>query len=501
MKIASELEGVDSIYDLAIIGLGPAGLIAAINAAKLGLKVCAFENRELYTRGQRVGTNPSVFDFLSQLRSKPADENDITFDQTKKSKIKDIERYMFAKLSAFPNVTIIREDGLQLQVLPYQPNPCVAAGESRYYFHNLCDASGIHHCAVSEIEKNFNISIQYERQLVKDSLDDCLLSGNVTNGELYKKTYSRKERESLVLQAKKRFLLTPQYHFSAQIKIKNHSNDTKTMSQGEQQERLIQLGWKSTSIPRLVIAGAGVKNKFSIAGQLSNDIFIEPDVSKKFHMLQEWARILFVIQRPDFDFNDVQINWSKSTNELKAFKKNQMALLAFEMTPGINYIQNPIIKLPGGQNCYVIGDAGKQADYRFGTGLGSALEQAMAIGTSIVKNDLAIFYAAVNNERRGVMEGSVFLNDPIKGWYTNPELGQVDEYGVWSNSGAPYGHPSVLMYIPSASYGKQLKNDEIQSNTGEKINSFIECKNSVFSTKQEPDDIENNDVEAVKTPK
>ena len=56
----------DSAADVAIVGLGPGGLAAALAAAAAGKNVVAFSDRSEYVRGQRLVLTPSTIAFLEK---------------------------------------------------------------------------------------------------------------------------------------------------------------------------------------------------------------------------------------------------------------------------------------------------------------------------------------------------------------------------------------------------------------------------------------------------
>ena len=96
---------------IVIAGMGPAGLAAAIEAARKGYTVSIIEPRVEMTRGQRVQIDSNTFNFLNSLEN-PSDPKDTQFFENKISRngaisveIKDIQRFLLRKIGNYPTIT------------------------------------------------------------------------------------------------------------------------------------------------------------------------------------------------------------------------------------------------------------------------------------------------------------------------------------------------------------------------------------------------------------
>lgn len=72
------------VADVAVVGLGPGGLAAALELASSGKKVIAFTNRSNYTRGQRLALLPATKSFLDRYRTAGDKEDDKFFESMSK---------------------------------------------------------------------------------------------------------------------------------------------------------------------------------------------------------------------------------------------------------------------------------------------------------------------------------------------------------------------------------------------------------------------------------
>ena len=137
---------------LTVIGLGPGGLSASIEAAKLGLRVVVFTRKQDYVRGQRFKLSPNTMGFLDSLEntSDPLDTN--FFDKMVEDnsiQIKDLEQFLRRKLEDFRDlVTIIElDDTNPITAIQHDSsqnaNYLSLADGTRHYFTHLIVAEHI----------------------------------------------------------------------------------------------------------------------------------------------------------------------------------------------------------------------------------------------------------------------------------------------------------------------------------------------------------------------
>jgi len=214
--MSTKSQDTRQIADLAVIGLGPGGLAAALEAAKLGKKVVAFTDRDRYIRGQRMKLNPDVieyfkslvqfneidpfdFDPLNEVRLVPLDKDDEKFLEKIKAdnnivQIKDIERFLLRKLKSYSDlVTIVpvdrkgdSPDKKMSEVGKIEDGTSyIAVGERRYYCKNMLAADGAGHSFADFVSKGLEAEISYKESAAQERhLYQGVVQLRVKKGEL-----------------------------------------------------------------------------------------------------------------------------------------------------------------------------------------------------------------------------------------------------------------------------------------------------------------------------
>lgn len=169
----------DTLYDLAVVGLGPGVLMAALEAAMSGKNVVAFTDRESYVRGQRLFVRDDAVSHLLNYFN-PRDPNDKKLwtrfsHEGHTAQAKDIERYLFRKLIERPNVTIVQLnktdkviEAVGHDVSKENATYVQISDGSKFHCHHLLEADGAKHSLSSMVARDLSCPISY----VKNSLQD-----------------------------------------------------------------------------------------------------------------------------------------------------------------------------------------------------------------------------------------------------------------------------------------------------------------------------------------
>ena len=104
---------------IVIVGMGPAGIVSAIEAAKKGNRIVLIENRDYFTRTQRVKVDIETLDYIEALnkldpKTSKKDEEFLLRNKTEGTvPINELQEFLEKKLRAlYPNqVEIIKERG------------------------------------------------------------------------------------------------------------------------------------------------------------------------------------------------------------------------------------------------------------------------------------------------------------------------------------------------------------------------------------------------------
>ena len=111
---------------IVIVGMGPGGMTAALEMAEKGKAVLLLENRELFTRVQKVSLNSNSYEYLVALQEKVKSKGikDDVGDKFIESipnneqrvEISELQEFLETKIKQlYPNlITVKKSDGLQV---------------------------------------------------------------------------------------------------------------------------------------------------------------------------------------------------------------------------------------------------------------------------------------------------------------------------------------------------------------------------------------------------
>lgn len=167
----------DDHIDLTIVGLGPAGLSACIEAAKLGLHVRALTKKQDYARGQRFKLYPHTMTFLDSLEDS-LDPKDARFFekmvQDDSIQTKDLEKFLRRKLERYSElVTIIElaEDN-PITNIQHDSNDNITylslRDGARYAVTHLLGADGTKRTISRLVREGLGIPISYNDCITQD---------------------------------------------------------------------------------------------------------------------------------------------------------------------------------------------------------------------------------------------------------------------------------------------------------------------------------------------
>ncbi len=344
--------------DLAVVGLGPAGLAAALRAAESGKRVIAFTDRSHYTRQQRcMLKRPNyIYDLIDRdkLHLKDKAAQDLTDDERadikfytrleseKSVQIKDIENYLFRKLR-HTHVTIIHTDHLnKISKLGsgFGCNYIELCGPppQKYHCYHILAADGAKHLLADQVNLDLNKNISYTTRPFKPK---------------------------------------HQYHATVQLELlKSDSLDTQPnpstdvnstyLSEEDRVERQARLQqWTSDTMPSFYIFCNDSKTKFCFTGEIPKAIFDEPDTALRKNKLKEWAST-FISKRYGMPINklifkDYTGRSSDKHKQAKHEKKAMLQVSAFQIE-GFRVCDQPLIDLNSGVFSSV-GDARRSSYY------------------------------------------------------------------------------------------------------------------------------------------
>ncbi|KTD08260.1 FAD-dependent oxidoreductase [Legionella jamestowniensis] len=327
----------DAAADVAIVGLGPGGLSAALEIAHQGKEVLVFTNREHYIRGQRLILTRETEQFLLK-HFDHQNPLDVTFWKKygleKTLQTKDIEKYLYRKLSKLPNVTIVKvpknsDHAIQKITQGAEGNAdcLVLNNNEKYYFHNLLGADGAWHSTANLVADCFKQPIEYELA-------------------------TSQERHP--------------YHAVVQLKLKSNVNPNKKQFQTDvinEMQFLASQGWQESYSPKYYIFTNAACTKFYFAGEIPQQIFAasKPEQTE---LLKKWASS-FIKKHYGFDEEHLEYRESKNTPA-----KDKLQTTVFSMT--IEVCKTAVLNLSNGVFAQ-IGDARRPPNYNLAHGVNDAI--------------------------------------------------------------------------------------------------------------------------------
>jgi hypothetical protein len=345
---------------LAVVGLGPGGLAAAIKAASTGKKVVVFTDRNDYIRPQRIKLTLETLSFLtSVLSSNITLSSDVNLIRDCLAngwimQTKDLERILYRHIENNPNIQIVRVDRTMTSRLvndgehDHHIALSDANGNTRdYHFKHLLAADGIKHQTADMVARDCNKSIRYKQTPLQ---------------------------------------LRHEYHAAIQLELANPSTyiPRTFIDSLKANARFKGLGWKRLDQPKHYIFTNKNGNKFSFVGEVPECIHREADPKLKEEMLRKWAAV-GIHQKFGIPESELIFHTSK-----KHATKDKLRATTFVMD--MNVCEQALISLHESPNDGVfaqVGDARRTPNYRLGHGANDAILGGLAFADAIDDNDLS----------------------------------------------------------------------------------------------------------------
>ncbi|CEK11540.1 FAD-dependent oxidoreductase [Legionella hackeliae] len=339
----------DTAADVAIVGLGPGGLAAALETAKQGKTVLVFTNREQYIRGQRLILSHDTQQFLVRYYD-PHDPQDVKlwtkYTSEKTVQSKDIEKYLYRKLTKLSNVTIIKAlpgGDLTIQQISKgiegHADCIILKNGEKYYFRHLLGADGAKHSTADMVANCIGQPIQY-------------------------KLTPTQERHP--------------FHAVVQLQLKpgeKVKGKTTTDIIHEMQTLGLQ-GWKNAYHPKYYIFPNAAHTKFYFAGEIPQQIFDAPESEQK-KQLKQWASVFL---KANYGIEEEQLEYRQSK---KTPSKDKLQNTVFAMATYV--CETPLLDLSNGVFAQ-IGDARRLPNYNFAHGVNDSIKGALLFSQAMSSN-------------------------------------------------------------------------------------------------------------------
>jgi len=414
---------------IVIAGMGPAGLSAAIAAAKKNHPVIIVEPRDDFTRGQRVVINKDTFNFLKSLEDKK-DPQDIKFFNEQISKtnvqVKDVQSYLTRKLEKYPNVTMHKGGGAKiLDINPEAQTLILQKPDGKKQvtqFSHLvaADGAGSPHAGVVNLwnkrNKSSNRAIEYKKMKYQPSREGA---GTVTleshdKQKLPKVSLQKNFTKQDLTEFKKQF----DWNSSEppRVYVFPNKKNTKFYVAGETPPSIEKISTKMSEINQKIANLDGLDPNFKDQKQRLENARTELENEKR-NQLTQWGQFILKVKMGyDLDLlklsekkgisdekkqNITESDLSDETKKSLLERKNRtvtdkakLNATAFSLT--LSHAKKSVIELKKGSFC-LLGDVAKNANFYLGHGLNDAIKDGLQFGACLDKHEKVFDFKSFKN--------------------------------------------------------------------------------------------------------
>lgn len=388
------MEISQNCVDIAIVGLGPGGMSAALEAAKLGLKVLAITQKRDYVRGQRFKplSIPNTIGFLDSLENSTDPADTLFFEKLKADQsvqLKDLEKFLFKKLSNYPDLITVVELGSDNPITAVQydemaPYPYLSLlDNTRYYFRNLLGSDGAKRQVSQMVKEGLDLPVTYQ---------DCSQPRHP-------------------------------YHASVQLFFK------KTPSHSKRAGTEKELGWSERQLPESLILHNHARTKFSFVGEIPDSLFVTKD-ERQLDLLKNWAALQIAKE-----YGDLSLLNHLDYRQSKKYPQSKDKVKACTFTMNLSLCTEAVFPLAGGGYYAPIGDARRSPDYKKGHGIHDAMLAGIEFVRGIQNQDMNPYRATILAMDTELNAGDLYYAP----FYTEVHSDSSNETLSKSTSGSIFG--------------------------------------------------------------
>ncbi len=360
-----------------VVGMGPGGIVSAIEAAKKGHNVLIIENRDHFTRSQRVHVDlaPTInylFELNEAERKKGTlEKEDEDFVQSiikagNTVQIDELQEFLAKKLARlYPDkVEITKGAQHQVEGIDVKKQQLIISNngvKERVSYSHVVGADGSRHAMSDMVTK----------ALKKEGRKGINLFKNVGKkfGVKYKK-----------LDAQTRQVAHGTISFRASDENIPLNPVPRALNKADL-PKLQALGWDEPYLPQVYMFSDGIPaKKMYVAGEIPQKILDEKDKDKQQDMLVQWGKGILALQYNIVDNIEFDISGKKDE---KSKQQDKLKATAFPVV--LTYAKQPCVALPSDdpdkQSAFVlVGDANKSANFHLGHGANDAIQDGLQFG-------------------------------------------------------------------------------------------------------------------------
>lgn len=368
------------VAPIAIVGMGPAGLTAAIEAAKKGYEVNIIDTREHFSRTQRVILGQTTLDYLKSLAD-TSDKEDQKFLARLKAdagtaKIYRIQLFLERKLKKYNNIHV------------YKGNDYAVTDVNLTTRHITLK----HKKQTTQIPFSHFVAADGGRRSMADLICQHAMSQNKDSWKIEFKDLDKQTRQVA--------------HGTVTLEYKGKDKPSKKANfkrlSIDHMPLLQALGWDEAYIPKCYVFTEGKGKKFYVAGEIPQKILNETDKYIQREMLVQWGKLILELQE-GYHVNEGDFDLALSTKDKIVSKlRNKTKATAFPVH--LRYTEASCLELADGYACVSIGDAYKDANFHLGHGTNDAIADALAFAQS-----LSTMIQHVTNEQSKTFDAIGFM--------------------------------------------------------------------------------------------
>lgn len=378
--------------DIAIVGMGPGGMAAALALAEKGKKVTIFESRTSFTRTQKVKLTEKSINFIQKLLKSslskygvdPAllDAGDFS---TINEKLRDASFESSEELAQIEKEIHIYErlmndshKGIKLNNLQSLFKGCmerlhsdkITIKEGVKISEVNSETTTISYSSKGDGEQTMEFSHLVGADGARHSVADMVRSGDEL--DLGYEDSGRQTRQKA--------------HGTVRIAVDDSEPVRKTLPlKIEDLPALRKLGWDKPYLPKVYLWEDTEDNEYYIAGEIP-DIILDSEAEDRTLKMQEWGKTLVALTTKH---NPKKLKLPDDLDAPEADRKSikKLSTTAFPVT--MRSAARAAIELCSGHAFFSVGDAARTANFHLGHGTNDAIADGLLVAECISSAGLA----------------------------------------------------------------------------------------------------------------
>lgn len=342
-----------------VVGMGPGGLITALELAKKGKKAVIFEHRTHFTRGQRVKLNDETMTYLRSLLKDDAGGPDfitaiwVAGNTIEISKLQDFLR---KKLEQYHNNIEIKQSNSEKQIQIVAVD--LPQNELRYIERDVetgverVNVVAFQHLVAADGARHAIATLAGKGEKGRDFVEYEVQPRQVAQGTVHVELYSTTER-------------------------KEHQRELNESDL----DALKKYGWDKAYVPRAYVWPDSLGRKFYIAGEIP-EIYLKLKGEALQKSLENWGQAILE-KTYGYQKNEVGLNLYRGQDPIEK-EKDKLKTTAFPVTlehaVASVYDCSPVNPSKHPEHAFIqIGEASRSSNFHSGHGTNDAILDGITV--------------------------------------------------------------------------------------------------------------------------